>query len=159
MPAASLISDMDAPGTRPEPGADVSAAPRAARRQFAATMLTLEAFVAFFGALVAYGLRAAPTGTIWAVGGAVTVTCLLLAGMLRRPGAYLAGTVLQVIVLVGAVFAATKDAAGVMFLVTWAVFMALWFAALRLGARIDRERRERADAESADPRSTGRDAG
>jgi len=150
---------MDAPVTRPEPGAGVAATPRSARRQFAATMLTLEAFVAFFGTLVAYGLRVAPTGTIWAVGGAVTLACLLLAGMLRRPGGYLAGTVLQVIVLVGAVVAATKDAAGVMFLVTWAVFVALWFAALRLGARIDRERRERADAESADPRSTGRDAG
>jgi hypothetical protein len=122
-------------------------------------MLTLEAFVAFFATLVAYGLRLAPSGPIWVVGGAVTVACLLTAGTLRRPGGYLAGTVLQALVMAGAVIAATEDAAGVMFLVTWAVFVALWVAALRVGGRIDRERRERADAEGAEPRSTGRDAG
>jgi len=146
-----------------DPGAGQSTAaargPRSARRQFAATMLTLEAFVAFFGTLVAYGLRLAPTGTIWVVGGAATLSCLLIAGTLRRPGAYLAGSVLQVLVLVGAVVAATKDAAGVMFLVTWAVFVALWIAALRLGARIDRERRERVEVEPSEPGSGGRDAG
>lgn len=133
--------------------------PRSARRQFAATMLTLEAFVAFFATLVAYGLRLAPSGPIWVVGGAVTLVCLLLAGTIRGRGAYLAGSVLQLVVLVGAVAAATQDAAGVMFLITWAVFVALWIAALRLGGRVDRERRERADAESAEAPSTGPDAG
>jgi Protein of unknown function (DUF4233) len=150
---------MNATGSGARQPAAAAGEPRSARRQFAATMLTLEAFVAFFGALVAYGLRLAPSGLIWAVGGAVTVVCLLLAGTLRGRGAYLAGSVLQLMVLAGAVAAATRDAAGVMFLVTWAVFVALWIVALRLGGRIDRERRERADAESAEPRSTGRDAG
>lgn len=109
---------------------------RSARRQFASTILTLEAFVVFFVVLVAYGLRVAPPVTLWAAGGALVLSLLLVAGMLRWPAGYVAGSVLQVLVL----------ATGLVVPMSWVVggiFVVLWVIALRLGARIDRERVER----------------
>lgn len=125
---------------------------RSARRQFAATMLTLEAFVVLFAVLVAYGLQVADPARVWLVGGALVLCLLLAAGTLRRPGGYVVGSVLQVAVV----------AAGLvvpMMYVVGGVFAALWVASLRLGARIDRERVERertAGAQSAEPGPDGR---
>lgn len=109
---------------------------RSARRQFCATILSLEAFVVVFATLVAHGLRVAPVSAVWAVGGALAVALLLVAGMLRWPGGYVAGSVLQVALV------ATGVVVPMMFVVG-AVFVVLWVVALRLGGRIDRERRER----------------
>lgn len=113
-----------------------AAAGRSARRQFSATILALEAFVVLFAALVAHGLRAAPPSVVWAVGGSLALALLLVAGMLRWPGGYVAGSVLQAAIL------ATGLAVPMMFVVG-AIFAILWIIALRLGSRIDRERRER----------------
>ena len=109
---------------------------RSARRQFASTILTLEAFVVLFATLVAFGLKVAPTGTVWGFGAAMTIALLLAAGMLRSPGGYVAGSVLQVGVLAGGVLVP-------MMFIVGAIFVAMWVVALRLGGRIDRERVER----------------
>ena len=58
---------------------------------------------------------------------------VLTAGILRRPGGYLIGSLLQVVVL------ATGWWLPMMYVVG-AVFAALWFTALRVGSRIERER-------------------
>ena len=110
--------------------------PRSARRQFAATILVLEAFVVGFAALVAFGLRAADPAVVWGLGGGLALSLVLAAGVLGRPGGYVVGSVLQVAVL----------AAGVVVPMMWVVggiFVLLWVVALRLGGRIDRERSER----------------
>lgn len=122
--------------TDPAATSGAPSAGRSARRQFCATILTLEAFVVLFATLVAHGLRAAPPSVVWAVGGSLAVALLLVAGMLRWPGGYVAGSVLQVVIL------ATGVAVPMMFVVG-AIFAILWIIALRLGSRIDRERRER----------------
>ena len=115
---------------------------RSAKRQFAAATLTFEAFVVVFAALVAQGLEVAPPAVIWAGGGSLALVCILLAGMLRAPGAYVAGSVVQVLVIAGGI------AVPLMFVVG-GIFALLWVVALRLGGRIDRERAERAAAEDA----------
>nr|WP_035060612.1 DUF4233 domain-containing protein [Cellulomonas bogoriensis] len=109
---------------------------RSARRQFAGTILVLEAFVVLFATLVAFGLRVAPAGVVWLLGGVLLVSLVLVAGLLRWPAGYVAGSALQVPVL------AVGVAVPMMFVVG-AVFVVLWVVALRLGARIDRERLER----------------
>lgn len=119
---------------------------RSARRQFAATILVLEAFVVGFAALVAYGLRAADPAVIWGLGGGLSLSLVLAAGVLGRPGGYVVGSVLQAAVL----------AAGLVVPMMWVVggvFVLLWVVALRLGGRIDRERTEReaAPGEGARP--------
>ncbi|KGM12845.1 DUF4233 domain-containing protein [Cellulomonas bogoriensis] len=123
-----------APGGAPDaPGPVVH---RSARRQFAGTILVLEAFVVLFATLVAFGLRVAPAGVVWLLGGVLLVSLVLVAGLLRWPAGYVAGSALQVPVL------AVGVAVPMMFVVG-AVFVVLWVVALRLGARIDRERLER----------------
>jgi len=120
---------------------------RSARHTFAATTLVLEGFVTIFATLAVFGLRAAPSGVVWALGGSLTVVLVLLSGLLSRPGGYLAGTVVQGLVLAGGLllFAAPVDDAAFvasMTTVVGAIFVTLWIVALRLGGRIDRERAE-----------------
>ncbi|MBX9246455.1 DUF4233 domain-containing protein [Actinotalea ferrariae] len=129
----------------PDPAAPDPAAPpartRSARRQFAATILVLEAFVVGFAALVAFGLRVAPPSVVWGVAGALALSLVLSSGLLRTAAGYVAGSVLQLAVL------ATGVAVPMMFVVG-AIFAVLWIVALRLGGRIDRERAERVAAAS-----------
>lgn len=115
----------------------MSGRPRSAKRQFAASILVLEAFVVGFAVLVAYGLRTADPAVVAGVGGALALSLLLAAGMAGRPGGYVVGSVLQLPVV-----AATAVSDPVM-VVLGLVFLGLWVVALRLGGRIDRERAER----------------
>lgn len=109
---------------------------RPARRTFAATVLVLEAFVVFFAALVAYGLRLAEPLGIAAVAGGIGLAALLSAGLLRGPVGYVLGSVVQVwLVACGLVLPAMYVVGG--------IFAVLWVVGLRLGGRIDRERAER----------------
>lgn len=121
---------------------------RSARHQFAATMLTLEAFVVLFATLVVHGLGIAPPSVVWPVGLSLAAAFLVVAGLLRWPGGYAAGSVLQVLMVAGGV--AIEPMRDVM-VVLGVVFVALWVASLRLGARIDRERAERAAATTGHP--------
>ena len=117
---------------------------RSARRQFAATILALEAFVVLFATLVAYGLRVAEPVALWSVGAMLAVAMLLVAGLLRWPAGYWAGSVLQVPMLASGLLVPAMFGIG-------GVFVVLWVVALRLGGRIDRERAERARAGGATP--------
>ena len=108
---------------------------RPAKPQFTQTILVLEAVLVFFATLVAYGLRLAPTATIWWVGGGLALLLILLSGFVSRPGGYVAGSVAQVLVLAGGFWVP-------MMFVIGAIFVVLWAVALRLGGRIDREKAE-----------------
>lgn len=140
---ADQPADQRADQPTDQPAADGAPAPaprsRSARRQFAATILVLEAFLVGFAALVAFGLRLAPPSVVWGVAGALALSLVLSAGLLRSVAGYVAGSVLQVAVL------ATGLAVPMMFVVG-GIFVVLWVVALRLGSRIDRERAERASA-------------
>ncbi|MFI2752781.1 DUF4233 domain-containing protein [Cellulomonas sp. P22] len=113
---------------------------RPARLQFTSTMLLLEAFLVLFVTLVAHGLAVAdpgsvPLGAIWAVGGALMLTLIVLSRLVAWPGGLVAGSVAQVLLV------ATGFAVPMMFVVG-AIFVVMWVVALRLGGRIDRERAE-----------------
>ena len=113
---------------------------KSARRQFASTILVLEAFVVVFAALVANGMDAAPLALIWAFGAGLGVALVVTAGLLRWPAGFVIGSVLQVAVLAIGV-------AVPMMLFVGGIFVLLWVVALRLGGRIDRERAERDDTQ------------
>jgi len=130
--------------TIPAPG-DKIRPKRSAKLQFASTTLMLEAFLILFATLVAYGLRDIPSvwivkevpsaAKIWLFGALLFVILLVLSRMLESPGGYLAGTLVQLPVL------ACGFAVPMMFGLG-AVFIVLWFVAIRLGGKIDRERAE-----------------
>lgn len=121
--------------TTPDPAVPSISRKRPAKPQFAQTILVLEAVVVVFATLVGHGLRVAPTGVVWTAGGVLAVTLVLLSGLVRRPGGYAAGTVAQVAVLACGMVVTMMFAVG-------GVFAVMWFVALRLGGRIDRERAE-----------------
>lgn len=108
---------------------------RPAKPQFTQTILVLEAVLVFFATLVAYGLRLAEPAAVWWVGGTLSVTLIVLSGLMTRPGGYVAGSVVQALVLAVGFFVP-------MMFVVGGIFVVLWIVALRLGGRIDRERAE-----------------
>ena len=119
--------------------------PASARRLFSTSILASEVFVVFFAALVAMGLRLAPTGIIWAVAGALMVLAVAAAGTLRTRLGYPLGWLVQAALLAVSILVPTM-------LVLTVVFVVMWVIAQRVGGRIDRERRERiAAAGSVEP--------
>ena len=109
---------------------------RSIRRSLCAAMLVLQAVVLFLVGVVTIGMTDLGAGTSLAGGLGLALLCVVVAGMLGRPGGYAAGWVLQgVSVALGLVVT-------VMFFLG-VVFAALWAGAYFLGATIDRERAER----------------
>ena len=73
------------------PGGQAVRRKRPAKPQFTQTILILESLLVLFATLVAYGLRLADVGTIWWVGGGLSVLLIVLSGVVSRPGGYVAG--------------------------------------------------------------------
>jgi hypothetical protein len=98
-----------------------------------AAILSLEAVVMLLTTPVMISLSDVEWQVAVAIGGGLTVLCVLLAGMLRSPSAYYAGWVIQ------------AAAVGLGFVIPvmfglGAVFLALWWAAYAVGGRIDAEK-------------------
>jgi Protein of unknown function (DUF4233) len=106
---------------------------RSPRRTLAAATVSLEAFVVFFAGLVAKDLSTLSSGAALGIFGGLAVACLLTAGVLRRPWGYGFGWLVQAAAI------GTGFWVPLMFFLG-ALFAVLWFVALRLGARIERER-------------------
>ena len=68
-------------------------------RGICAAVLVFEGLVVFFATLVALDLSDLDHTTLWWVGGLASVACIVLAGLLRRPWALVAGSVLQVLII------------------------------------------------------------
>ncbi|WP_092860875.1 DUF4233 domain-containing protein [Quadrisphaera sp. DSM 44207] len=106
--------------------------------RLAATVLLMEALLAFFATLVAFALVAGQgglgRGQVWVVGLALALAFLVAAGLVRRPGGLVVGTVLQGVLI------ATGVVVPAMFLVG-ALFAGLWLWIVSVGRRIDADRR------------------
>lgn len=133
--------------TSNEPGDGVVYRPKkSAKIQFSSTTLLLEAFVVFFATLVLYGLRDIQIGlpstaphldgtTIWILGAVMVIVLIAVSRMCGRPGGYVAGTLVQIPVVLSGLIVP------MMFLVA-AMFVVMWFLAIKLGEKVDRERAE-----------------
>jgi len=109
---------------------------RSAQRSMCATMLALQAVVLGLTTPVLISVAAVPVASALLVGLGLTVACVVVAGLLRRPWAFALGWGIQVASLaLGVVIT--------MMFVLGAIFTALWAGAYFLGAKIDRERAER----------------
>lgn len=116
---------------------------RSTKVMFASTVLGLEAFVAFFATLVAFGLKAGglPPGVILGGGLALAVVLVLACAVVSRPWGPAVGWVLQLVLIL------TGFLQPMMFFIGAAFALAWWYA-LRTGLRLDRENARR-DAEQA----------
>lgn len=110
---------------------------RSTRRSLAAAMLSLQAVVLGLTTPVLISISNVPVATALWIGLGLTAACILTAGMLRWPWAYALGWAIQVASLaLGFVIS--------MMFVLGVVFGALWAGAYFMGAKIDREKAQRA---------------
>jgi uncharacterized membrane protein len=133
-----VSKDRPAPGDRIKPK-------KSALVQFTSTTLLLEVFLVIFATLVVWALRDSEFGrgplqiesgaVIWALGGVLAVVLVILSRAQGSAAGRAAGTVAQIPVL------AMGLLVPMMYLVG-GIFVILWIYALRLGARVDRERAE-----------------
>ncbi|MBE8526650.1 DUF4233 domain-containing protein [Rothia kristinae] len=128
--------------------------PSSVRMMFASTVLVLEALVVFFATLAFFGLSVFHAGaglkTAVMIGGLIFAAAFVaLCALLRRPWGYAAGWVLQVLLV------ATGFLVPAMFFIG-ACFLACWWYSMVVGARLDREKAERFEAEQEWERTHGR---
>ena len=116
------------------------------RALFAVSVLAIEGFIVFFATLAAFGLLAREWDTrsqvlLMVVGGVLALVFFLACGLVRRPGGYAVGWVLQVLLIATGFVVPAMFVIGVLCALTW------WYAVVK-GARIDRENAQR-DREQA----------
>ncbi len=104
--------------------------PRSLRRSLAALVLVGEVLVVGFAALVAKDLSDVDGATLGWTTLAVSLVCLLAAGLLRWRVGYVLGWLVQLLLVLSGVWVPMMFALGV-------GFAALWFAALLFGGRAD----------------------
>ncbi|GAA1755120.1 DUF4233 domain-containing protein [Agromyces humatus] len=111
---------------------------RSLRRSLAAVILASEALIVFLAALVIWGLaQGAPSGQLpsWvalAAGGVIIVALIATIGLLRHNWAYALGWVLQLLILASGFLNPAMFVVGV-------IFGGMWWYAMVVGARIDRQ--------------------
>ena len=99
-------------------------------RTLCSSTLIGEALLILFASLVAMQLSDVPAGTIWTVSGIAMVLCVLLCGVIERPGAVAVGWVLQIGLIASGLVLPTMYGLG-------AVFAALWWCSVHYGRKID----------------------
>ncbi|GAC1382098.1 MAG: hypothetical protein NVSMB48_11590 [Marmoricola sp.] len=114
------------------------------QRRLCSAILTLEAIVLGLSSLVLVNVSHLAPGVSLGLGLGLCVACLVVAGLLRFRWAIALGWLIQLAAIALAVETLALGVLGV-------IFLALWATAVRLGARIERDRADWAAA-SAEPR-------
>jgi hypothetical protein len=99
-------------------------------RTLCASTLIGEFFVIGFAGLVAMKQPDLSMGTVWAVCGVAMVLCVLLCGMLTRPGALAVGWALQIALVISGFVVGTMFFLGIL-------FAGLWWSAVHFGRKVD----------------------
>lgn len=108
-------------------------------RTLCSSTLIAEAMVVGFAGLVAMHLSDVSSTLLWSVCGAVMAICVLLCGVLSRPGAVAVGWVLQLALIASGAVVGMMYGLGV-------VFAVLWWASVHYGRKIDAIKAARAQA-------------
>ncbi|MFE1754961.1 DUF4233 domain-containing protein [Streptomyces anandii] len=111
-------------------------------RTLCSSTLIGEFFVIGFAALVAMKDPGLSTTAVWTVSGVAMLLCVLLCGMLTRPGGIALGWALQIALIASGLVVPTMYFMG-------AVFAALWWASVHFGRKVD-EAKARFAAQAAE---------
>ncbi|WP_330258856.1 DUF4233 domain-containing protein [Streptomyces murinus] len=112
-------------------------------RTLCSSTLIGEFFVIGFAGLVAMKDPSLSVSTVWLVSGIAMALCVLLCGMVTRPGGVALGWALQIALIASGVFVPTMYFMSV-------VFAALWWASVHFGRKVDEAKaRFAAQAESS----------
>lgn len=113
-------------------------------RTLCASTLIGEFFVIGFAGLVAMKDPDLSMGTVWTVSGIAMFLCLLLCGVVTRPGGIAFGWALQAALIASGFVVPTMFFLG-------AIFAALWWASVHYGRKIDEAKARFAAQETAAP--------
>ncbi|MEU1300566.1 DUF4233 domain-containing protein [Streptomyces shenzhenensis] len=119
-------------------------------RMLCSSTLIGEVFIIGFAGLVAMKDPDLTTSTVWTVSGIAMVLCVLLCGMVTRPGGVALGWALQIALIASGFVVPTMFILGVM-------FAALWWASVHFGRKID-EAKARFAAQAGQAGAAGADA-
>ncbi|MDH6131607.1 hypothetical protein P3T37_000981 [Kitasatospora sp. MAA4] len=111
-------------------------------RTLCSSTLIGEALLIMFAALVAVHLSSVSAVSIWTVSGIAMVLCILLCGMINRPGAVAIGWALQLGLIASGLVLPTMYGLGL-------VFAGLWWCSVHYGRKIDVIKAQRAAATAA----------
>jgi Protein of unknown function (DUF4233) len=108
-------------------------------RTLCASTLIGEFFIIGFAGLVAMQTTDLGAGALWGVCGGAMALCVLLCGMLSRPGAVQVGWALQLALIASGVVVPLMFFLG-------ACFAALWWASVHFGRKVDAIKAARSEA-------------
>ncbi|WP_432051389.1 DUF4233 domain-containing protein [Streptomyces xiamenensis] len=111
-------------------------------RTLCSSTLISEVLVIGLAALVAVRLTDTSATTIWAVSGTAMVLCLLLCGLVTRPGGVQFGWALQIALIASGVVVPAMFVLGV-------IFAGLWWASVHFGRKVDETKAARAAGAAA----------
>ncbi|MFM6939454.1 MAG: DUF4233 domain-containing protein [Rhodoluna sp.] len=111
---------------------------KSTKRALSSILMAFESLVVFFATLVAFGTKAlGPTtenaATVWAIGLTISVLLILTPALLGKPGSYIWGWILQIVVLFLGVWVPLMYVVG-------GIFLCLWIWAMVAGGTIDKAR-------------------
>ena len=101
------------------------------KRRLTSSVLSMEVVVFWLAIIVAIVQSHVAVPLALAVGGALALGCIAVAGMISRPWAYRAGTVLQVLAVACGVVVHVMFVVGVLFAVLWVVAVRMGDTAMR----------------------------
>jgi len=101
------------------------------KRRLTSSVLAMEVVVFWLAIIVAIIQDHVFVAAAVAVGGALALGCIAIAGLIRRPWAYFAGGVLQVLAIACGFVVPVMFVIGAIFAVLWVVCIRLGDAALR----------------------------
>lgn len=117
---------------------------RTTKATLGSLVMVFESVVVFFATLVGFGLRVYPDpAVIWGVGLGLSVILMIFPAVLGKPGTYLLGWLLQLVVLSLGVFVPLMYFLG-------AVFLVLWAWGMIAGGTIDKARAARQKMEATE---------
>ncbi|WP_329276876.1 DUF4233 domain-containing protein [Streptomyces sp. NBC_01451] len=119
-------------------------------RTLCASTLIGEVFLIGFAGLVAMKDPDLAMSTVWTVSGVAMLLCVLLCGVITRPGGVQLGWALQIVLIASGFIVPTMFFMG-------AMFAALWWASVHYGRKID-EAKARFAAQTRSTTGTSPDA-
>lgn len=114
--------------------------PRSTKRTLASMFLAFESVIIFFATLVAFGLKFADGGTVWAIGLTLSAITMLLPAVVARRGGYVAGWVIQFLLLVLSIWTSTVSSVGVFYIFLAIILVSMWIWAMIAGSTVDAAR-------------------
>lgn len=115
---------------------------RSTQRALGSMLLVFESVIVFFATLTAFGLDVADARIVWAIGLTLSLLMILTPGLLGKPGGYIFGSILQILMLASGFWVW-----GMFFI--GAIFAGMWIWAMVAGFTIDRARKNYLDNQEA----------